>query len=100
MKTVLVTGGAGFIGAYFVRHCLMLGTYRVVNVDALTYAGDLGRLDRCDRSKNYEFEKLNIANEEAIGRVFQQYQPEIVVNFAAETHVDRSIQNSFPLKES
>ncbi|MCC7172871.1 MAG: dTDP-glucose 4,6-dehydratase [Planctomycetes bacterium] len=92
MRTMLVTGGAGFIGSNFVR--LVLARTRdikVVNVDALTYAGNLENLAGVDQDPRYAFEKADIADDAAMERVFAAHRPGLVVNFAAESHVDRSI---------
>ncbi|MBI2426750.1 MAG: dTDP-glucose 4,6-dehydratase [Candidatus Kerfeldbacteria bacterium] len=89
--TILVTGGAGFMGSNFIHY--LLKTYqdvRVVNFDKLTYAGNLENLRDVERDKRYSFIKGDIANEGDVERVFQT-KPDVVVNFAAETHVDRSI---------
>lgn len=92
MKNILVTGGAGFIGSNFVRY--MLNKYpdcKVVNFDALTYAGNLENLTEIEDNSNYVFVKGDICNKEEVGRVFHQYSVDSVVHFAAESHVDRSI---------
>ncbi|MFA6690245.1 MAG: GDP-mannose 4,6-dehydratase, partial [Sphaerochaetaceae bacterium] len=92
-ETYLVTGGAGFIGSNFVRH--LLAEYgsdvRVVNVDKLTYAGNLGNLEGVLEDPRHEFVKADICDREAMGKVFQEHDVDYVVNFAAESHVDRSI---------
>ncbi|MBI5405171.1 MAG: dTDP-glucose 4,6-dehydratase [Candidatus Kerfeldbacteria bacterium] len=91
---VLLTGGAGFMGSNMVR--FLLNKYpdaSVVNVDKLTYAGNLDNLKDLIGDHRYAFEKADIADPEAIERIFRTHQPEIVLNYAAETHVDRSIQS-------
>jgi len=91
---ILVTGGAGFMGSNMVR--FLLNKYpdsSITNVDKLTYAGNLENLKDLVGRRNYAFEKIDIADAPAIERVFRQYRPEIVINYAAETHVDRSIQS-------
>jgi dTDP-glucose 4,6-dehydratase len=88
---ILVTGGAGFIGSAFVRLAAREG-YEVVIVDKLTYAGDLARLK--ERERKYKFYKVDICDKARLKAVFKKEKPEIVVNFSAETHVDRSILNS------
>ena len=92
-ETYLVTGGAGFIGSNFVRH--LLAEYgsdvRVVNVDKLTYAGNLGNLEGVLEDPRHEFVKADICDREAMGKVFRSHDVDYVVNFAAESHVDRSI---------
>lgn len=94
MKTILVTGGAGFIGSNFIY--LLLDErpeWKIVCVDALTYAANIHTLNRAMEQNNFKFYKEDIRNREGIFRIFENEKPEIVVNFAAETHVDRSIEN-------
>jgi dTDP-glucose 4,6-dehydratase len=93
METVIVTGGAGFIGANFVRLILAQTDARVVVVDALTYAGHLHSLEDIFSQPRFIFVKADIADRSTIAAVFQQYRPTWVVNFAAESHVDRSIDD-------
>lgn len=89
---LLVTGGAGFIGSNFVIYMLQqYPAYEIVNMDALTYAGNLENLRSVENNANYTFIKGDIANKEAVEQIFDQHQIEVVVNFAAESHVDRSI---------
>lgn len=91
--TILVTGGAGFIGSNFVYY--LLNEYpdeRVVCVDCLTYAGNLSTLDRALHNPNFMFYKMNICDRNGICQIFHAENPDIVVNFAAESHVDRSIE--------
>ena len=88
---LLVTGGAGFIGSAVVRHCLRHTGYDVVNVDNLTYAANLENLDAVLPHPRYRFIKADIADAEAMRRVFTTYDPDGVIHLAAETHVDRSI---------
>ncbi|MEI2829320.1 dTDP-glucose 4,6-dehydratase [Pseudomonas mosselii] len=88
---ILVTGGAGFIGSAVVRHIITNTSDSVVNVDKLTYAGNLESLRDVDQNQRYAFEHLDICNREALDRVFQEHQPDAVMHLAAESHVDRSI---------
>ena len=92
MKTVLITGGAGFMGSNFVRYVLKTyPDYKVVNLDALTYAGNLENLRDVEDDERYTFVHGDITDAEVVGKIFKEYSPSVVINFAAETHVDRSI---------
>jgi dTDP-glucose 4,6-dehydratase len=93
MGTMIVTGGAGFIGSNFVRHALAETQDRVVVVDKLTYAGNLESLADAAQHPRYAFVQADIADREAVRAVFRDHRPTSVVNFAAETHVDRSIDD-------
>lgn len=88
---ILVTGGAGFIGSALVRHLIIDKNYSVVNVDKLTYAGNLESLRAVDQSPLYIFEQVDICDQDEIERIFIEHQPDKVMHLAAETHVDRSI---------
>lgn len=96
-NTILVTGGAGFIGSEFVRQAIQK-EYSTVIVDKLTYSGDLSRLD--DFKKRYKFYQIDIADKKKIASVFKKEKPSIVINFAAETHVDRAILDIKPFIET
>ena len=88
---ILVTGGAGFIGSAVIRHIIQNTQDSVVNVDKLTYAGNLESLAEVGGSERYEFEQVDICNAIELARVFKQHQPDVVMHLAAESHVDRSI---------
>jgi dTDP-glucose 4,6-dehydratase len=91
---ILVAGGAGFIGSNFIRHILGAhGDWSVVNVDKLTYAGNLANLADVAEAPRYRFHRADICDAAEIARIFEEETPEAVVNFAAETHVDRSIDD-------
>jgi dTDP-glucose 4,6-dehydratase len=91
MKKIIVTGGAGFIGSAVIRHLIQQSDYTVINLDKLTYAGNLESLKEVDNSPRYHFEQVDICDPLGLQRVFEQHQPEIVMHLAAESHVDRSI---------
>ncbi|UDN59299.1 dTDP-glucose 4,6-dehydratase [Clostridioides sp. ES-S-0010-02] len=93
MKNILVTGGAGFIGSNFIRHMLSLYDYNIINLDLLTYAGNLENLIEFENYNNYFFIKGDITNKMLIEDIFDKYFIDTVINFAAESHVDRSINN-------
>ncbi len=90
-KRIMVTGGAGFIGSAVIRHLINHTNYHVLNVDALTYAGNLGSLNSVKDDLRYHFSHTNICSREAIDSLFLEFQPDIVMHLAAESHVDRSI---------
>ncbi|HEX4876305.1 MAG TPA: dTDP-glucose 4,6-dehydratase [Chitinophagaceae bacterium] len=91
-KTIIITGGAGFIGSHVVRRMVTkYPDYTIVNLDALTYAGNLENLRDVEQAPNYRFEKADILDTAALERIFNQYQPDGVIHLAAESHVDRSI---------
>ncbi|GAA0724051.1 dTDP-glucose 4,6-dehydratase [Dokdonella soli] len=91
MKTLLVTGGAGFIGGNFVLDALASGGCRIVNLDALTYAGNLDTLTSVSGRAEHAFVEGDIGDAEGVRRVLAEHQPDAIINFAAESHVDRSI---------
>ncbi len=95
METIVVTGGAGFIGSNFVRHALARTDARIVVLDKLTYAGNLESLADVSSHPRYVFVQADIADREAVRALFREHRPAAVVNFAAETHVDRSIDDPF-----
>lgn len=93
-KTIIVTGGAGFIGSNFIFYMLSKHPhYRIVCIDKLTYAGNLSTLKSVVDRTNFRFCKADICDREIIYQIFEEEQPDIVVNFAAESHVDRSIED-------
>ena len=93
MKTIIVTGGAGFIGSAVIRHLVKDTDHRVVNVDKLTYASNVESLSLISNNSRYHFEQVDICNVEEISRVLHDHQPDIIMHLAAETHVDRSINS-------
>ncbi len=88
---ILVTGGAGFIGSAVIRHIIENTSDEVVNLDKLTYAGNLESLQSISDNPRYVFEQVDICNREELERVFSKYKPDVVMHLAAESHVDRSI---------
>lgn len=100
MTTVLVTGGCGFIGSHFVRLLRERTAWRIVNLDKLTYAGDVERVAGWSDERRYRFVRGDIADRALIQTLFQEERPWAVVNFAAESHVDRSILDATPFLEA
>jgi len=100
MNTMIVTGGAGFIGANFVRHALEHTDDRVVVFDKLTYAGNLCSLDAVKDHPRYAFVRGDIADRPAVEALFREYAPAAIINFAAESHVDRSIDDPTPFVQT
>ena len=94
MKNIIITGGAGFIGSHVVRLFVnKYSEYRIINVDVLTYAGNLENLSDIEDAPNYVFERVDIVDAAAVDALFDKYRPEGVIHLAAESHVDRSIED-------
>jgi len=100
MRSVVITGGAGFIGCNLVRYALAHTSARIVVVDKLTYAGSLLNLEQPLKDRRVVFVHADIGDREAMTRVFSEHQPEAILNLAAETHVDRSIDGPRPFVET
>lgn len=93
-RNIIVTGGAGFIGSNFVFHMLKkYPDYRIICLDKLTYAGNLSTLAPMMDNPNFRFVKADICDREAVYKLFEEEHQDMVINFAAESHVDRSIEN-------
>ena len=90
-KTVLVTGGAGFIGSALIRHVISHTDYKVINIDKLTYSGNLESLRSIETSQNYIFEQIDICDENSLKNLLRKNKPDALIHLAAESHVDRSI---------
>ena len=97
---MIITGGAGFIGANFSRHALARSDARLVIIDKLTYAGNLANIDDILRNPRVRFFKADITDQDAMTSIFNEHQPASVVNFAAESHVNRSIDDPSPFIEA
>ena len=94
MKNILVTGGCGFIGSALIKHIIKNTNNKILNIDKLTYAGSKNNLISFRNSKRYLFEKSDICNTKKIKKIIFKFKPDIIIHLAAETHVDRSIDNS------
>mgnify|MGYP001628059817 CR=1 FL=1 len=93
-KNIIITGGAGFIGTHVVKRFVnKYSDYRIINVDVLTYAGNLENLEDVQSAPNYVFERTDIRDKDAVQRLFDKYSPDGIIHLAAESHVDRSITN-------
>ena len=88
---ILVTGGAGFIGSAVIRHLINDTEHQVLNLDKLTYAGNLESLKEVDNSNRYSFEQVDICDREGVDRAINKFAPDVIMHLAAESHVDRSI---------
>ena len=99
-KTILITGGAGFIGSALIRYIIKNTSHNVVNLDKLTYSGNLESLGSINSSNNYIFEQVDICNGNELQRVLTNTQPDIIMHLAAESHVDRSIDGPEPFIQS
>lgn len=94
MKNIIVTGGAGFIGSNFVKYILKENQeIRIINIDKLTYAGNLENLQEIEKEERYIFQKVDICDKEKIEEIIKEYDIDTIINFAAESHVDRSIKD-------
>ena len=90
---ILVTGGCGFIGSNFIHHMINNRECKIVNVDSLTYAGNIDNLSNLNQKSNYEFKRLDVCDKERIYSLLKSFRPNVLVHFAAESHVDNSISN-------
>ena len=93
MKKLIVTGGLGFIGSNLIKYLLELGYY-VVNLDKVSYASNFYNINEFKNNKSYKFVKTDISNKKKLSQIIKKYKPKCIFNLAAETHVDRSIDQS------
>lgn len=101
IMNILITGGAGFIGSHLIKHMVnRYPNYTIINVDALTYAADKGRLQQIEAAENYHFEEVDISDPKEVQGVFSSYQVDAVIHLAAESDVDRSIENPLAFGET
>ncbi len=89
---IIVTGGAGFIGSAVIRHIIKNTEHNVLNIDKITYAGNLNNLKSIEKNKRYQFSKIDICDRDNISKAINEFQPEVIMHLAAESHVDRSIE--------
>lgn len=94
MMTLFITGGAGFIGAALINHLLLNTNYYIINIDILTYAADKKRVLQYNQNKRHILEQIDVCNKVDVERLFEQYRPVSLIHLAAESHVDRSIENA------
>ena len=101
MKNILVTGGAGFIGSHLIRLLVnKYPEYHIINMDVLTYAGNLENLKDVEDKENYTFVKCDICDIESVKQVFEVHQIDSIIHLAAESHVDRSIEDPFSFAQT
>ena len=101
MKNILITGGAGFIGSHLVKHFVRkYPDYRIINIDALTYAGNLENISEIESFSNYIFEQVDIRDINKLNTIFRKYYITDVIHLAAESHVDNSIENPLEFIET
>ncbi len=93
--SVIVFGGSGFIGSRFIKRLYDIGVETIINIDKLSYASDQSNLDFIENKKNYFFYKEDINNKDKIRDIIEKHNPKYFINFAAETHVDNSIESSY-----
>lgn len=89
---IIVTGGAGFIGSAVIRHIIKNTEHNVLNLDKITYAGNLNNLISIEKDKRYQFSKIDICDRDIVSKTINEFQPEVIMHLAAESHVDRSIE--------